>query len=278
MRPVGGRLLGMRALGCHCLLIETERGLVLVDTGFGTADVEQPRPRLSGLLLRLTRPRFDTLDTAVEQVREFGFKPADVRHIVLTHLDFDHAGGITDFPRATIHVSADEAAAARRRRGFLARRRYRPAQWRAAATWQEYRSGGEPWFGFAAVHELAGLPPEILLVPLPGHTLGHCGVAVRDEGRWLLHAGDAYIAHEEMNAPPASYPSGLRRIQRFMQTDGEALRHTQERLRDLAQRASNDVTLVCSHDLRELESCQRAAERRQRRDRAPAPRQPGSAA
>jgi len=80
-----------------------------------------------------------------------------------------------------------------------------------------------------------------------------------------------------MNAPPASYPSGLRRIQRFMQTDGEALRHTQERLRDLAQRASNDVTLVCSHDLRELENCQRAAERRERRERTPAAKQPGGA-
>src|SRR5438477_8861370 len=50
MCPFGGRLwdgrtqvLGPAEIVCHCLLIETEVGLVLVDTGFGTRDVAQPR-------------------------------------------------------------------------------------------------------------------------------------------------------------------------------------------------------------------------------------------
>jgi glyoxylase-like metal-dependent hydrolase (beta-lactamase superfamily II) len=30
-----------------------------------------------------------------------------VRHIVLTHLDFDHAGGLEDFPEATCTCNAD---------------------------------------------------------------------------------------------------------------------------------------------------------------------------
>jgi glyoxylase-like metal-dependent hydrolase (beta-lactamase superfamily II) len=36
------------------------------------------------------------------QVQRLGFDPRDVRHIVLTHLDFDHAGGLDDFPHATV--------------------------------------------------------------------------------------------------------------------------------------------------------------------------------
>ena len=265
MCPVGGP-----ALGCHCLLIETDQGLVLVDSGFGTEDMARPRPRLSGLFIRLGRIRFEPMDTALEQVRELGFKPQDVRHIVLTHLDFDHAGGIIDFPAATVHVLAEEAAAARHRRGFIARRRYRPAQWRAAAKWQEYRAEGDDWFGFAAVRALKGLPPEILLVPLAGHSAGHCGVAVRDGARWLLHAGDAYFDRAEMHAQHPRCPRALAALQWLMQTDGAARRRNQQRLRELAARERDDVTIFCSHDVSELETCQRLADQARRAADRPA--------
>src|SRR5690606_14297750 len=121
-----------------------------------------------------------------------GFKAADVRHILLTHLDFDHAGGIEDFPQARVHVMVDELVAATRRRTPVDRGRYRPRQWNEDVAWRSYSGGGEPWFGFAAVRDLEGLPPEILMIPLVGHTRGHCGVAVRTAEGWLLHAGDAY--------------------------------------------------------------------------------------
>ena len=273
MCPFGHRALGIGRLACHCLLLETGQGLALVDTGFGLEDVEHPRPRLSRLFTALHRPRFDPMDTAVEQVRDLGFKPADVRHILLTHLDFDHAGGITDFPGATVHVLADEAAAARHRHGFIARRRYRPAQWRAAAKWQEYRPDGEDWFGFAAVRQLRGLPPDILLVPLAGHSAGHCGVAVNAAGGWLLHAGDAYFHHAEIHAPQPSCPPGLRGYQWFMQTDGRERRRNQRRLRELATGARGEVTVFCSHDEGEWLS-QRRAEDAQRRDTAKAAASP----
>ncbi len=264
MSPVGGRALGMPTLGCHCLLIESDAGLILVDTGFGSEDIERPRPRLSRLAITFGRIRFDPLDTALEQVRERGFKPADVRHIILTHLDFDHAGGITDFPAATVHVLADEATAARRRRGFIARRRYRPAQWRAAAKWQEYQADGEEWFGFPAVRRLNGLPPDILLVPLPGHSAGHCGVAVRDGARWLLHAGDAFLDQAELRRTNPRAPAGLALYQFMMRTSGRARRASLARLRELAATSGDKVTIICAHDLADLRSRQRAAELRQR--------------
>jgi glyoxylase-like metal-dependent hydrolase (beta-lactamase superfamily II) len=273
MCPVGHRLFGMGELTCHCLLIETARGLVLVDTGFGKADVARPRPRLSRLFTALDRPQFDQMDTAVEQIRALGLNPKDLRHIVLTHLDFDHAGGISDFPQATVHVLAEEAAAARHRHGFIARRRYRPAQWRAAAKWQEYAAGGEPWFGFAAVRQLAGLPPEILMVPLPGHTVGHCGVAVRDSDRWLLHAGDAYFHHGELQQGNPHCPPGLRGYQWLMQTSPRQRLHNRHRLRELAGR-TREVTIFCSHDPEELLPWQDAAAERLR----PPPRPRDSAA
>jgi glyoxylase-like metal-dependent hydrolase (beta-lactamase superfamily II) len=138
MCPVGGRLMdgpgrgpGPARLVCHCLLIESERdGLVLVDTGLGLRDVRRPRPRLDGTFLSIMRLPLREEETAVRQIERLGYRASDVRHIVLTHLDFDHAGGLEDFPDATVHVlEAEHHAAAGSRSGFVARGRYRPMQW-----------------------------------------------------------------------------------------------------------------------------------------------------
>ena len=206
MCPLGGRLMDGFSPGptgllvCHCLLVETDQGLVLVDTGFGERDVEHPYERLSPLFIHLNRIQFDRRVTALGQVERLGFSRRDVRNIVLTHLDFDHAGGLEDFPDATVHVLAAERRAAQERRGFIARRRYRPEQWDEVRHWRTYRAGeGEDWFGLKAVRDLDGLPPEILMIPLPGHTLGHAGVAIDTPQGWLLNAADAYFFRHEVD-------------------------------------------------------------------------------
>ena len=56
---------------CHCLLIETDEGLVLVDTGFGVEDVGD-LGRL-GPTFKLMRPQARIEETAVKQVEALGF-------------------------------------------------------------------------------------------------------------------------------------------------------------------------------------------------------------
>jgi glyoxylase-like metal-dependent hydrolase (beta-lactamase superfamily II) len=135
-------------------------GLVLIDTGFGRRDIAHARQRLSGFFLFLNRPRLEDERTAIRQIEQRGFRAADVRHIVLTHFDFDHAGGIDDFPQAEVHVLGRELQAATHRRGFVARNRYRPAQWDDGVRWQPYLPDSEPWMGFGCVRDLHGLPPK----------------------------------------------------------------------------------------------------------------------
>jgi glyoxylase-like metal-dependent hydrolase (beta-lactamase superfamily II) len=260
MCPFGGRLwdgyspvLGPAKIVCHCLLIETENGLVLVDTGFGSRDVRQPQ-RLSAFFRTFNRIRRREEDTALYQVQSLGFSAGDVRHIVLTHLDFDHAGGIDDFPQATAHVFGDELDAARSPGGLLDRNRYRPMQWSGHSDWQRYAPEGERWFGFSCVRELFGLPPEILLVPLVGHTLGHCGVAVRGPDGWLLHAGDAFFFCGEMDLAGYRCTPMLRLYQRLMAVNNDARLGNLRRLRDLKRRHGAEIRLFCAHDPRELEA------------------------
>src|SRR4051794_10145512 len=230
--PLGGRLMDGRTPGvltrgqlcCHCLAIETNDGLVLVDTGFGLRDVANPRSRLSGFFLALLSPDFREELTAVRQIERLGFRAEDVRHIVLTHLDFDHAGGLDDFPQATVHMLQQERDYAILQKTWLDRQRFRPQQCSSKKRWKVYSSHhpGERWFGFECVRELDGLPPGILLVPLPGHTFGHAGIAISTPQHWLLQAGDAYFYHREMDIDDPWCTPGLRFYQTMMQKDRNA--------------------------------------------------------
>lgn len=259
--PLGGRLMDGRAgtifergeLYCHCLLVETEQGLVLVDTGFGLRDVINPKSRLSSFFLALLSPDFREEMTAVRQIKKLGFNSSDVRHIVLTHLDFDHAGGLDDFPNATVHMLQQERDYAMTQKTWLDRQRFRPQQWNSRNRWKVYRAGlGEKWHGFETVRDLDGLPPEILLVPLPGHTFGDTGVVIQTPERWLLQAGDAYFYHQEMHAKNPWCTPGLRFYQTMMEKDRNARLSNQDRLRQLRHAHRSEIELFCSHDLVEF--------------------------
>jgi len=233
-------------------LVEAADGLVLVDTGFGTDDVRNPR-QLTRPFTAALRPRLQLSETALSQVRDLGFDPADVRHVVLTHVDVDHAGGLPDFPEAQIHVF-DREREAMLDPPLRERARYRvgAAHWAHGPRWVTHALEGDEWLGFESVRVLPGSDDEILLIPLPGHSLGHAGIAVRQEQGWLLHCGDAYFHHDEIRIP-ARCPPGLRAFQALVQANGRLRHQNQERLRELTQRQPGGVELICSHDPTELD-------------------------
>jgi glyoxylase-like metal-dependent hydrolase (beta-lactamase superfamily II) len=264
MCPVGGKFMdgfshGLTShLACHCLAIETNEGLVLVDTGFGCEDINHPYQRLSPFFLNFNRIQLEQEKTARIQIQKLGFKREDVRHIVLTHLDFDHAGGLSDFPNAKVHLMDDELTAARNPKTWLDRNRYCSNQWIHERHWTTYSAQGEKWFDFDSVRDLEGLPPEILLIPLVGHTFGHAGVAVQTDKGWLLHAGDAYFYRGEMDLHRYHCTPGLRFYQKMMEVDRKSRLKNQKRLRALIQQHTQEVKIFSAHDALELEQFQRA--------------------
>lgn len=237
-------------LGCHCLLIESESGLILVDTGVGVQDFnDQKRLGIMSFFLGLNP---NPQQAAIEQIKQLGFSASDVRNIIPTHLDLDHAGGVVDFPGATIHTLEPEYKAAMEKKTFLNSQRYRHCHWSKDTKWSVHsESYGEDWFGFKAVRQIPGLPPEILLIPLFGHTEGHFGVAVQTSSGWILHAGDAYYDSNELTEDQKPSPA-LRLFQRIVHTDYELAMMNQKRVGELSRRHSKEVTVICAHDAGEF--------------------------
>jgi glyoxylase-like metal-dependent hydrolase (beta-lactamase superfamily II) len=260
MCPIGRRLVNgtgsifeRARMVCHCLLAETNDGLVLVDTGIGLGDIATPM-RLGRKWVRQTTPRLDPAETAVQQVKALGFSPADVRHILLTHLDRDHAGGVPDFPKAKVHVHRREHDMAVANKIAAPKGRYITGQWQHGPDWAFYGEGGEDWFGFKGVRALGDREPDILMIPLPGHTLGHCGIAVRGKDKWFLHAGDAYFFHGELQPKPRM-PFVLGIFQRRADMDRATRINNRERLRALKAAHGDEVTIFNSHDPVDYENC-----------------------
>jgi len=248
-----GSLLERARLVSHCLLLETDaHGLVLVDTGIGVDDVRDPR-RL-GLLFgpAMAIDASKTQMPALPQLEALGFRRSDVRHIVLTHVDFDHAGGLADFPEAKVHVHAKEKDAALARASLREKTRYRPEQLAHGPSWETYQELGEPWKGVAAVRQLEGLPPEILALPMHGHSRGHAAIAVDTARGWLVHAGDAYFHRSVVERGDATgTPWGLRWVERFIAIDYERVRANHTTLARLASQPGVDV--FSAHDPVEYE-------------------------
>lgn len=185
--------------GQLCLLIETRQGVVLVDTGLGRGDYVH-KPAILRLFEVLTKVPLDPQEALVVQIADLGYSPESVRDIVLTHMHFDHCGGVPDFPHARVHVHRREYEAFRGPRRRWTDWGYVPRHLAHQPELELYDSTGETWFDFAAIR----LPfePEMWLVPLFGHTRGHCGVAVRTELGWLFHVGDAAPVGLGEYAPP----------------------------------------------------------------------------
>ena len=245
MCPLAGSLVGAGKMVSHCLVIETERdGLVLVDTGFGTRDIAG-QTGLSAMFRRVVRPVLDPAETAIAQIEALGRSPTDVRHIVVTHLDLDHAGGISDFPNAKVHLHAREHAAAMIRPSRKEKERYKEAHWHHGPKWEVYSEDGDTWRGLPAIMRLRGIDADIGLLPMHGHTRGHSAVILRARDRWLVHAGDAYF-HRNAVEGTGRAPLGLAAFELAVQMDPGARRASVAALRQLRE-SYPDVDMFCAH-------------------------------
>ncbi len=252
LNPFSSRLLfpskgyrDTRFLVTHCLLIETPKGLVLIDSGVGRKDIERTDIAIGKVRAFFTQPALMKVECAINQVERLGYSRDDVRHVILTHMDFLQTGGLSDFPNATIHVIRKEYDAANAPQTFTEKWRYTSHHWQHSTKWKFHFFGGQRW------NELECSPifPEsddMLLIDLPGHSRGHAGVAIKQKKGWLLHCGDATL-----NLSTITQHQNLPLIN-FLGATIDCCRadrlHTTKKLQQLISRPNNDVELICSLD------------------------------
>ena len=234
-------------LVCHVLLIETENGLVLVDSGLGLQDAAAPAKRF-GAARFYVRPLFDPAEAAIEQVRGLGYQPDDVRHVVITHFDADHTGGLADFPQAQVHLTAAEAFAALHPKTLLEKQRYLKSQRAHGPQLVEHTPAtSESWRGFAGAQELRDVATGIVLINLPGHTRGHAAVAVDAGERWILHVGDAFYLRGQIDGTNRA-ARAMTGMERAVAHDWRTVQANHDRLTELWAAAEPDLLLVNAHD------------------------------
>jgi glyoxylase-like metal-dependent hydrolase (beta-lactamase superfamily II) len=158
----------------NCLLVETPAGRVLVETGIGERVSEKVRS------MRAVQG-----DAILPALRRAGMDPATVDVVALSHLHFDHAGGLLDaggrraFPRATI----------------VAQR----AEWEVALDDNPRNMAGydqpelrlvRDWAAEGAADGEREVLPGVSVVPTGGHTGGHQAVLVRGPRGTVAFFGD----------------------------------------------------------------------------------------
>ncbi len=166
----GGEWASIRHLRQQVVVIRHPQGLFLLDAGVGKATPKafQQNSSLHRLLFG-----FRHHVPAVTQLVAQGIRPGDIRAILVSHLHWDHAGGLPDFPGVPVWVQAAELAAAEQGAppSYLGEHRD------AAISWHPYELALQPYEGFERSLDLLG-DGTLVLVDLPGHTPGQSGLFV----------------------------------------------------------------------------------------------------
>ncbi len=204
-----------------CLLIETGRHTILVDTGAGDSS------RTAGAI--------------VARLEMAGIRPRDVDTVILTHAHPDHIGGAVDargrpaFPNARYVLSELEWEFWTGTRPGLRGLRV-PEDVRNQMESTARRCLDALRFQLEPVAGEVQIAPGVRALPAPGHTPGHLAILIGGGGRKLLHIGDAAVHPLHLEHP--DWENGF---------DLDARRATVAR-RDLLERATaEDMRLMAFH-------------------------------
>jgi glyoxylase-like metal-dependent hydrolase (beta-lactamase superfamily II) len=209
----------------RCLLIQTERQRILVDTGYGDKLSEERRT-----CYRLTGER-----RLLSSLEKLGVGPLDVDLVINTHLHGDHCGGNTlrdergelvpAFPRATYHIQRLELADAA----------FPNERTRAAYRGENF----EPLRQAGQLRILLGdtrLTDEVRVVVTPGHTRAHQSVVVESGGETAIFLADV-----------AQWPIHMERLSWVPAYDVEPLVSIETKRRLARWAMENHVLLLFEH-------------------------------
>jgi glyoxylase-like metal-dependent hydrolase (beta-lactamase superfamily II) len=205
---------------CPAFLIRhPSAGAILVDTGLHPSISTDPRENFGVLGTRFAKPELEPGLDLPAQLRQRGLSAAEIPVVVMTHLHYDHASGISEFPQATFVLSdAEWEAATTDRRPAL--RGYRPAHYDFAFDYRTVdftRGGISSYATFGRTFDLFS-DGSIRLAYTPGHSAGHISVIARLSRRDFVIGGDAVYTQRQMeDAPLPPRPVDMHQYRRSLQ-------------------------------------------------------------
>lgn len=221
------------------LAVHPTHGPVLIDAPFGS---EGPSnlSEIAGGILRKVGFSFRDEWAVVPRIQKLGFRASEVHHILMTHMHFDHTGGMKTLAHATFHINRDEWVFATGLTPLQARRHgYVLDDYRALSQRIEKFDLSDTTMddGFDVFGD-----GSIKAIPLPGHSVGHTGYLIHLADKTVLFAGDAAftVAQISQNKELGVYP------QVFAKETSVA----QETLRELRSwhHRHPEVELLTAHD------------------------------
>ena len=171
-------------LGMRCLLIEHERGLVMIDNGAGNKENAKFHE-----IYGVENAGQESRTLLDDGLREIGVRAEDVSLMIDTHLHFDHAGGNTwvdgggvvrpTFPNARYVVQRGEY-------DWATHTNERTAASYFAHNFEPVVAAGQ----FDFVSGEVEVWPGITLIPTPGHTPHHQSVLIESDGARAFYPAD----------------------------------------------------------------------------------------
>jgi glyoxylase-like metal-dependent hydrolase (beta-lactamase superfamily II) len=200
-------------------LVQHPQGNVLFDTGI-RPDYLEDAQSVNSMEIEF-KPEHHT----DAQLATIGLEPGDIDHVVMSHLHWDHAGGLRYFPKADVHVHARELAFA-----------FEPAVYQAV--YYDRRDFDLPvkWNELNGEVDLFG-DSTIRVIHTPGHTPGHVALLVRVGHKTIFLLGDAAFEIEKLR----------QRVLPSIIWNPDELVATWDRVEALEQEYGAE--LICAHEL-----------------------------
>ncbi|RHX94216.1 Zn-dependent hydrolase [Leptospira yasudae] len=234
----GGNLFQKRIVAHSALLVEHPKGRFLFDTGLGTDIKEQFA--LKPLHLKILMAYTDHI-AAVTILQKAGYDLSKIGKVFLSHMHWDHASGIKDFPWAKIVTTKEErkeAQTSNTRHGYIQR------QFDGnSIQWEDIRFSETPYESYSQSLDLFG-DGSVIFVPMEGHGGGSIGLFINlsREKRYFF-TGDISWSKEGFQIP-AHKPRLSRRI---ADRNPEQLGQELLRVHELV-RKKPEIQIIPAHD------------------------------
>jgi len=170
------------------LLVRTPEQNLIIDTGLGNKLTEKQLA-----IFQVTAPW-----SVVDDLAELGLSPQDIEHVLLTHCDFDHAGGIVmhdaegneqlSFPNAVHYVQKTEWEDVKQ-----------PNHRAKSTYWPDNFNLLKEKGRLEIIDGDREIVPGILLRHTGGHTRGHQLVELKSGEETAVHLGDLFPTHAHSN-------------------------------------------------------------------------------